>query len=409
MSNPSPDGGGAGAMKWIVTAAGGVVALVVGGLLAIVIVVGVIVAAMSNAGGGASSILALDSSGTKLLTGNSCTADTALNQGASGGGGGSTIGSLSADQLDNARTIIGVAKSAFATDALQKQAAIVAIMTAMQESTLHNLDHGDNAINPDGSVADSVGLFQQQHFWGTREQRMNPAWSSGKFYQHLANVPGWMNLAPGVAAQKVQISKYPDAYNKWQDLAKSLIDANFALVQAIDVPASVGGVGGAPGTGTDPGDVVNVGCPSGGTNNGEIGNPLNPGSYNITAGFGPRKAPCATCSSQHMGIDMAGQCGTPVFAATDGTISVAGAPRGTGSGYGNVIFETVGSRTFIYGHLNINDPFKVKEGDKVKLGQQIGVMGNTGDSTGCHLHFEIRDNNTPTDPMAIYEAAGVKL
>src|SRR4051812_5769562 len=131
MSSPSPEGGGnAGAMKWIVTAAGGAVALVVGGLLAIVVVASIVVASMTSAGGGASSILALDASGTKLLTGNSCTADTALNQGA-GGGGGSTIGSLSADQLENARTIIGVEKSAFATEALQKQAAIVAIMTAM--------------------------------------------------------------------------------------------------------------------------------------------------------------------------------------------------------------------------------------------------------------------------------------
>lgn len=407
MSN-AQQAGGQGAMKWLAAAGGGLLLVVVGGILAIVVVAGVIVANMSSSAGGAASILAIDNSGTKLLSGNSCTADTALDQGSAGGGGGSTISTLSTDQLKNAQSIIGVAKTAFATEALQKQAALIALMTAMQESTLVNLNHGDNAVNPDGSIANSLGLFQQQDWWGTEAQRMDPAYAAGKFYQALAKVPGWTGLQPGAAAQAVQGSRYPDAYNKWQDLAKSLVGSYFALTEPIDVPASVGGVGGTPGSGTEPGDVVSVDC-SGGTNNGEIGNPLKAGSYSITAGFGPRKAPCATCSSQHMGVDMATPCGSPVYAASDGTVSVAGAPRGTGSGYGNVIFETQGTRTFIYGHLDINGPFKVGEGDSVKLGQQIGVSGNTGDSTGCHLHFEIRDNGTPVDPAAIYEAAGVKL
>ncbi|MFE5550052.1 hypothetical protein ACFQ71_40780 [Streptomyces sp. NPDC056534] len=122
-------------------------------------------------------------------------------------------------QVPNAKIIVatGIEKR------VPARGQIIALATALQESTLINLDHGDR---------DSLGLFQQRpsQGWGTREQILNPVYASGKFYDRLLQLRDWAHMPVTVAAQKVQRSGFPDAYAKHEPLAT-------ALQQAIAPPA----------------------------------------------------------------------------------------------------------------------------------------------------------------------------
>jgi LysM repeat protein len=86
----------------------------------------------------------------------------------------------------------------------------------------------------------------------------------------------------------------------------------------------------------------------------------------------------------HDGVDLAGSVGDPVYAAGAGTVAYAG---WSDYGYGNVVVIAHGSVFSIYGHLS---RYNVRCGQTVDAGQQIGAMGNTGNSSGPHLHFELR-------------------
>jgi murein DD-endopeptidase MepM/ murein hydrolase activator NlpD len=101
----------------------------------------------------------------------------------------------------------------------------------------------------------------------------------------------------------------------------------------------------------------------------------------------------------HAGVDLVAPTGTPIFAAGDGVVVGAG-PNGP---YGNWIrIDHPGRVTTIYGHLSAFGP-DIKPGTEVKEGQLIGLVGNTGRSTGAHLHFEVWRNGQPVDPMATQE------
>lgn len=123
---------------------------------------------------------------------------------------------LTQEQATNASVIV----AASVARELPRRAAVVALITAYQESGLRNLDYGDR---------DSLGLFQQRpsQGWGTEEEIMDPWYSSNKFYEALEKVSGWEDLSLNDAAQKVQISGFPDAYGKHSDkataIAKSLL------------------------------------------------------------------------------------------------------------------------------------------------------------------------------------------
>ncbi|NOZ87041.1 MAG: peptidoglycan DD-metalloendopeptidase family protein [Deltaproteobacteria bacterium] len=113
----------------------------------------------------------------------------------------------------------------------------------------------------------------------------------------------------------------------------------------------------------------------------------------ITSSFGERIDPFTKLPAFHPGIDIAAPCGTPVSASSSGTVSFAG----NGNGYGNLIMITDNQgRHILYGHLEEID---VKAGDKITQGQIIGSVGNTGRSTGPHLHFEVRAKDGPIDPF----------
>jgi murein DD-endopeptidase MepM/ murein hydrolase activator NlpD len=97
----------------------------------------------------------------------------------------------------------------------------------------------------------------------------------------------------------------------------------------------------------------------------------------------------------HDGVDLMAAVGTPVYAAGDGIV-VGAAPNG---GYGNWIeIEHAGKLTTVYGHLSAFAP-GIVPGTKVNQGELIGFTGSTGRSTGPHLHFEIRVNGRPTNPI----------
>lgn len=110
---------------------------------------------------------------------------------------------FTSEQAVNAATIAAVGTSR----GMPERAVTIALATALQESGLRNIEHGDR---------DSLGLFQQRPTkgWGTADQIMDPAYASERFYAHLAKIPGYSRLPLTAAAQRVQLSGYPQAYAK---------------------------------------------------------------------------------------------------------------------------------------------------------------------------------------------------
>lgn len=110
----------------------------------------------------------------------------------------------------------------------------------------------------------------------------------------------------------------------------------------------------------------------------------------------------AECPSHHFhrGIDLAAPMDTPIYAATAGTVTMH-RERG---GYGLYILLTRDSQlSTLYGHL---DWPLVQPGDVVAAGQAIALMGSTGNSTGPHLHFEVRIAGVPVDPLPLLKSRG---
>lgn len=109
----------------------------------------------------------------------------------------------------------------------------------------------------------------------------------------------------------------------------------------------------------------------------------------IVSGFGER------WGRPHEGIDLAAPIGTPIYAAAGGVVLYAGDQV---RGYGNmVVLEHADGLLTVYAH---NSVVLVKAGQKVGAGAKIALVGQTGRSTGPHLHFEVRVDNVPRDPMS---------
>jgi len=107
----------------------------------------------------------------------------------------------------------------------------------------------------------------------------------------------------------------------------------------------------------------------------------------------------------HDGVDLVAVTGTPVYAASDGIV-IGAAPNG---GYGNWIrIDHAGKTSTVYGHLSSFAP-GIEEGARVSQGELIGFVGNTGRSTGSHLHFEILSNGRAVDPLAYPETKRAQL
>ncbi len=125
--------------------------------------------------------------------------------------------------------------------------------------------------------------------------------------------------------------------------------------------------------------------------------PIN-GKYlqHAVSGFGLRIHPIYKIKRRHTGIDLPSPIGTPIYATGNGKVTESGVERGYGimlkidHGYG---YQT------LYGHMS---RYVVRRGQKVKRGQLIGYVGNTGSSTGPHLHYEVIKNKRPINPINFF-------
>jgi hypothetical protein len=123
---------------------------------------------------------------------------------------------LGDEQKANAKAIVEATKKA----GMDERAAVISVGTSLQESKLQNL--GDlGGLNDH----DSLGLFQQRPSsgWGTPAQITDPAHATTAFLDGLKQVDGWQDMPLTEAAQKVQVSAYPDAYAKWESQAADLV------------------------------------------------------------------------------------------------------------------------------------------------------------------------------------------
>lgn len=129
---------------------------------------------------------------------------------------------------------------------------------------------------------------------------------------------------------------------------------------------------------------------SGGAAPGQL---LRPVSAPITSPFGPRVHPILGTVRIHTGIDFGAGYGTPIKAAGSGTVVTAGVM----GGYGNVVVvDHGGGLATLYAHQS---SLAVGYGAGVSAGEVVGYVGSSGQSTGPHLHWEVRDHGTPVDPM----------
>ena len=116
----------------------------------------------------------------------------------------------------------------------------------------------------------------------------------------------------------------------------------------------------------------------------------------ISSKYGQREPTTATVPKNHTGVDIAANLGTKIKSATEGEVVIASEE----GDYGKHLKIQIGEVSIIYAHCN---NLYVKQGDKVSQGQEIAEVGSTGNSTGPHLHFEIRNSERTIDPQKILE------
>lgn len=149
-------------------------------------------------------------------------------------------------------------------------------------------------------------------------------------------------------------------------------------------PAPSGGGGGSVGSGSGTGWVR----PAGGY---------------VISPYGYRVHPITGRVTKHDGLDLTSGCSTAIVAASAGTVDYVG----WYGGYGNYVrINHGGGVKTAYGHI-VNGGFRVSPGQQVSAGQLIALVGSTGNSTGCHLHYEVHINGATTDPAPFMAARGV--
>jgi murein DD-endopeptidase MepM/ murein hydrolase activator NlpD len=284
-----------------------------------------------------------------------------------------------AEQIANATAIVQVGQQM----KVPPRGWVIAIATALQESALTNL--GDLGSRNDH---DSLGLFQQRpsQGWGTPAQIMDLRYSSRKFFEHLLAVSGWEKLPLTVAAQRVQLSAYPDAYAKHEANASRIVNA---------ITGGAAQAGATSGTCAKPGEV---------TASGWVVPVL--GAV-VGSGFRTADRP------DHQGVDLIVPKRTQIHAVAAGTVRVAicqestrlargcdvdGSSQTPGCGWYVDITHPDGIITR-YCHM-VQKPF-VSAGDTVAAGEVIGLSGSSGNSSGPHLHFEVHIHNDASKNGAV--------
>ena len=294
-----------------------------------------------------------------------------------------TIAGYDHEQLVNAAQIIAAGKAL----GLGVRDQTIGVMTAMGESSLRVIDHGD-AAGPD-----SRGLFQQRAngAWGSYEDRMDPYISATNFFTAMiTNVPGRESLEPTIVAHRTQRNADPFHYTRYWDGAVAVVEG----LSGVDTGLS-------PGTG----DQV---CTGGTTIGGEVAGTgwAMPAAGPIVSRYGMRLHPIDKVWRLHSGVDLnGGGCEGPIWAAQDGVVTFTGFDR---NGNGTITIDHGGGVQTSYLHQYASG-ILVRAGDQVNAGDQIGRVGSSGQSTGCHLHFSVLVDGSPTDPVPFMNDMGIQL
>lgn len=296
------------------------------------------------------------------------------------------------EQLVNAANVVQAGKDL----GLNARDQTIGVMVAIGESSLRNIDYGDyetgGVTNPDGSRTTSIGLFQQQDGWGSREERLNPYVSSTKFFQAMtAKVPDRESVEPTIVGHRTQVNADPYHYAPYWSPAVQIVEGLTGVRTGL-----AEGDGSASGTcagGTLPGTVNAQGWAS-------------PGAGPVTSPYGPRIHPVHGYARFHGGTDLAGGgCDGPIWAAQEGVVTSRGFD---GAGNGTITVDHGGGVQTKYLHM-YDSGMLVQVGDKVTAGQQIARVGSSGESTGCHLHFTVVVNGETVDPVPFMAAVGITL
>jgi murein DD-endopeptidase MepM/ murein hydrolase activator NlpD/endonuclease/exonuclease/phosphatase family metal-dependent hydrolase len=321
---------------------------------------------------------------------------------------------LTPDRMRVATQIVRAVRS-YNPTTNKPHAAVVALAAARQESDLRNLDGGDR---------DSLGAFQQRpsQGWGTRWEILDVSYAATAFLRRLVQISGWESMPVTKAAAAVQrpAEQYRDRYQQWVPFAVELTSRLWATAanndplvpDGTDLPAGAATQDSA----TGPSDVVSspLADVSGGSESctqlalASTGAVVYPVPANLAStnrdnwgGHG------AHWQSWHTGTDFSVPCGTPVLASTSGTLEIQAGP----DWYGRWLVKIVTGPTSVatwYAHMRSLD---VDDGQVVTAGQQIGEAGDLGNTSGCHLHFEVHlrngpifgpDNVDPTPWLAAY-------
>lgn len=286
------------------------------------------------------------------------------------------IAGYTRDQLVNAAHIIEAGQAL----GLGVRDLTIGVMTAMGESSLIVVDHGD-AIGPD-----SRGLFQQRATgWGSYEDRMDPRTSATNFFKAMMNVEGREYLEPTIVAHRTQRNADPWHYEEYWPAAVQVVEGLVGTETGLSADADP--------CGTVIGDVSSTGWAV-------------PAAGPINSGYGMRLHPIDKVRRLHSGTDLdGGGCDGPIWAAQEGTVTFAG-------------FDSVGNGTITIDHGSgvqtsylheYASGILVREGDHVTAGQQIGRVGSSGKSKGCHLHFMVILDGSPIDPVPFMAEVGIQL
>lgn len=259
-----------------------------------------------------------------------------------------------------------------------------------------SLEYPNDGIAP--GDWDSIGLFQSRPAagWGGEgrpaervQNLLNPAYTAGEFFDALVGVDGWESMGLGAAAQAVQRSAFPGAYDGHEQAARLIV----AAVQGVE--ATVDGLDScAPGyEGTVSADGWVHPAPGYELRTGRFGD--------VRVGY------------EHQGLDFAGPLDTPIYAAADGVVTHVSCERWQGRSPCNVRIDHGTNSdgqvvSTLYVHM-YDSGVHVRVGDEVTAGDHIADMGSNGNSTGSHLHFEVWLDEHPVDPESFLPSVGVAL
>ena len=297
---------------------------------------------------------------------------------------------LSTTQWSRASAVVAVGEAM----RVPPQGIVIALAVAHQESGLKNYANdgrgGDLGADQTGVNASlrlphdavgtdhgSVGVFQQQWpWWGTLTDLMTPATAARKFYQALLKVPAWQTLPLTVAAQRVQRSAYPNAYADDANLARSILEQITGnTTTTTDLQPAAAQTDCPDPAGSDVANAVVWPVPA----------QLAGSDRRNWGGRGGH------WSSWHTGTDFSVPCGTPVLAAHAGTVQIDRTQPWAGPQLLKITTGP-GRLTTWYAHMAT---LLVTDGQQVTAGQQVGEVGQEGNATGCHLHFEVHTRGGP--------------